>query len=45
MPGDYDIEYTSPWAGADYLPSVTLGPNVICIESLTHFQHVRGSGQ
>jgi hypothetical protein len=20
MPGDYDIEYTSPWAGADYLP-------------------------
>ena len=24
MPGDYDIEYASPWAGADYLPSVTL---------------------
>ena len=22
MPGDYDIEYASPWAGADYLPSV-----------------------
>ncbi|KJR84353.1 D-amino-acid oxidase [Sporothrix schenckii 1099-18] len=20
MPGDYDIEYTSPWAGADFLP-------------------------
>lgn len=20
MPGDYDIEYASPWAGADYLP-------------------------
>ncbi|CAZ80643.1 unnamed protein product [Tuber melanosporum] len=20
MPGDYDIEYTSPWAGASYLP-------------------------
>jgi D-amino-acid oxidase len=20
MPGDYDIEYTSPWAGADYSP-------------------------
>lgn len=20
MPGDYDIAYTSPWAGADYLP-------------------------
>jgi len=22
MPGDYDIEYTSPWAGADYSPLV-----------------------
>ena len=22
MPGDYDVEYTSPWAGANYLPSV-----------------------
>lgn len=22
MPGDYDIEYASPWAGADYLPYV-----------------------
>ncbi|KAJ0306750.1 hypothetical protein COL5a_006106 [Colletotrichum fioriniae] len=20
MPGDYDIEYTSPWAGANMLP-------------------------
>jgi hypothetical protein len=20
MPGDYDIEYCSPWAGANYLP-------------------------
>lgn len=20
MPGDYDIEYTSPWAGADVTP-------------------------
>jgi len=26
MPGDYDIEYASPWAGANYLPYVqTLG--------------------
>ena len=24
MPGDYDIEYASPWAGANYLPSVVL---------------------
>lgn len=22
MPGDYDIEYASPWAGANYLPCV-----------------------
>lgn len=22
MPGDYDIEYASPWAGANYLPFV-----------------------
>jgi hypothetical protein len=22
MPGDYDIEYGSPWAGANYMPSV-----------------------
>lgn len=20
MPGDYDIEYCSPWAGANYMP-------------------------
>jgi hypothetical protein len=24
MPGDYDIEYTSPWAGANYQPSVMI---------------------
>ena len=23
MPGDYDIEYCSPWAGANYMPCVT----------------------
>jgi len=23
MPGDYDIEYASPWAGANYLPYVS----------------------
>jgi D-amino-acid oxidase len=22
MPGDYDIEYASPWAGANYMPLV-----------------------
>ncbi|PYI01894.1 FAD dependent oxidoreductase [Aspergillus sclerotiicarbonarius CBS 121057] len=25
MPGDYDIEYASPWAGANYLPYVLQG--------------------
>lgn len=24
MPGDYDIEYASPWAGANYMPLVYL---------------------
>ena len=24
MPGDYDIEYASPWAGANYMPYVTV---------------------
>jgi hypothetical protein len=24
MPGDYDIEYASPWAGANYMPLVIL---------------------
>ena len=24
MPGDYDIEYASPWAGANYMPYVQL---------------------
>ena len=23
MPGDYDIEYSSPWAGANYMPLVS----------------------
>jgi len=26
MPGDYDIEYTSPWAGANVMPCVVLHP-------------------
>ena len=26
MPGDYDAEYTSPWAGANVLPYVTCLP-------------------
>ncbi len=24
VPGDYDIEYASPWAGANYMPLVIL---------------------
>lgn len=27
MPGDYDIEYTSPWAGADVTPFAKEGTN------------------
>ena len=27
MPGDYDIEYASPWAGANYIPYVHSHPN------------------
>ncbi|KAL4887593.1 FAD dependent oxidoreductase [Aspergillus karnatakaensis] len=27
MPGDYDIEYCSPWAGANYLPTGQPGSN------------------
>jgi hypothetical protein len=27
MPGDYDIEYASPWAGANYLPYVSNRPS------------------
>ena len=33
MPGDYDIEYASPWAGANYLPSVsclTIKSGILC---------------
>jgi D-amino-acid oxidase len=26
MPGDYDIEYTSPWAGANFMPCVSAAP-------------------
>lgn len=26
MPGDYDIEYTSPWAGANFCPLMTRQP-------------------
>ena len=25
MPGDYDVEYASPWAGANYMPLVNEG--------------------
>lgn len=29
MPGDYDAEYASPWAGAHYLPLV--GPTYVTV--------------
>lgn len=28
MPGDYDIEYASPWAGANYMPFVDPGKGI-----------------
>ena len=28
MPGDYDIEYCSPWAGANYLPYAAVLPSL-----------------
>lgn len=31
MPGDYDIEYCSPWAGANYFPSVTGTANPLAL--------------
>lgn len=30
MPGDYDIEYASPWAGANYLPYVVVVITYLC---------------
>jgi hypothetical protein len=33
MPGDYDIEYASPWAGANYMPYVPLAPYKSCMQS------------
>lgn len=41
MPGDYDIEYASPWAGADWVPpkaSLGIGnpdPNALPYEATT----------
>lgn len=41
MPGDYDIEYASPWAGADWVPpkaSLGIGnpdPNALPYEAST----------
>jgi D-amino-acid oxidase len=35
MPGDYDIEYASPWAGANYFPVGKLGSNLQRFEKAT----------
>lgn len=35
MPGDYDIEYASPWAGANYFPVGTPGSNLYRFEKAT----------
>jgi glycine/D-amino acid oxidase-like deaminating enzyme len=48
MPGDYDIEYASPWAGANYLPYVTcdesqammwINPRLPSISTAYHGRH------
>ncbi|KAG9232264.1 hypothetical protein BJ875DRAFT_467290 [Amylocarpus encephaloides] len=39
MPGDYDIEYTSPWAGADYHPFAKAGTPEATYEHET-WQHL-----
>jgi hypothetical protein len=35
MPGDYDIEYASPWAGANYFPVGKPGSNLQRFEKAT----------
>jgi D-amino-acid oxidase len=35
MPGDYDIEYASPWAGANYFPVGKPGTNLQRFEKST----------
>ena len=35
MPGDYDIEYASPWAGANYWPVGKPGSNLQKFEKAT----------
>jgi D-amino-acid oxidase len=35
MPGDYDIEYASPWAGANYFPVGKPGSNLQRFEQAT----------
>jgi D-amino-acid oxidase len=35
MPGDYDIEYTSPWAGANYFPVGKPGTLLQSLEKAT----------
>lgn len=35
MPGDYDIEYASPWAGANYFPVGKPGSNLQKFEKAT----------
>jgi D-amino-acid oxidase len=35
MPGDYDIEYASPWAGANFMPVGTEGSKLRAFERAT----------
>jgi len=40
MPGDYDIEYTSPWAGANFLPWVTPFSDIKYYTETVNYQDV-----
>ena len=35
MPGDYDIEYASPWAGANFMPVGSEGSKLRAFEKAT----------
>jgi hypothetical protein len=44
MPGDYDIEYASPWAGANYMPFVDAGEGIATVIDLSQSFKSRDKG-
>lgn len=45
MPGDYDIEYASPWAGANYMPYVNTMTRTNLTAGLYLTMHCTGSAR